>query len=147
MDDDMRPVLNQLNLVVQDMDATVAFYRRLGLAIDTEPGAQHAATTLPTGMVVEFDSTDFVAHWDAGWGGGTGGSTILGFSLSSRAAVDELYGELTGVGYRGHQRPYDAFWGSRYAIVEDPDGNAVGLMSPADPARNYWPPQRPPPGP
>ena len=33
------------------------------------------------------------------------------------------------------QEPYDAFWGARYAIVEDPDGNAVGLMSPIDPDR------------
>lgn len=25
--------------------------------------------------------------------------------------------------------------GARYAIVEDPDGNYVGVMSPSDPAR------------
>jgi hypothetical protein len=31
--------------------------------------------------------------------------------------------------------PYDAFWGARYAIVEDAGGNAVGIMSPVDPAR------------
>jgi hypothetical protein len=32
-------------------------------------------------------------------------------------------------------------WGARYAIVEDPNGIAVGLMSPRDPVRNYWPPE------
>jgi hypothetical protein len=32
------PILNQFNLVVQDMEATLAFYRRLGLTIrDTDP--------------------------------------------------------------------------------------------------------------
>ncbi len=30
---DERPVVNQFNLVVRDMAATVAFYRRLGLSI------------------------------------------------------------------------------------------------------------------
>ena len=32
------------------------------------------------------------------------------------------------------QEPYDAFWGARYAVVSDPDGNGVGIMSPVDDA-------------
>ena len=44
--------------------------------------------------------------------------------------VDEVYADLTEAGYAGLQPPHDAFWGARYAIVEDPDGIAVGLMSP-----------------
>ena len=32
----------------------------------------------------------------------------------------------------GASKPSDAFQGARYAIVEDPDGNPVGLMSPID---------------
>jgi len=44
------------------------------------------------------------------------------------------------------QAPYDAFWGARYAIVEDPDGNAVGLMSPIDPDRRTAPPSSGPAG-
>ena len=31
--------------------------------------------------------------------------------------------------------PFDAFWGSRYAEVCDPDGNVLGFHSPADHAR------------
>jgi uncharacterized glyoxalase superfamily protein PhnB len=34
----------------------------------------------------------------------------------------------------------EAFWGACYAIVEDPDGNPVGIMSPADPAFRSEPP-------
>lgn len=138
------PVFNQLNLVVRDMDATVAFYRRLGLAIEAEPGAQHVAVTMPNGMLVEFDSTDFVPQWDAGWLGSTGGSTVFGFGVPTRDAVDRVYADLTGVGYRAHQPPYDAFWGARYAMVEDPDGNAVGVMSPIEDAHRSWPPAPPP---
>jgi predicted enzyme related to lactoylglutathione lyase len=38
------------------------------------------------------------------------------------------------------QPPYDTFCGARYAILLDPDGNYVGLMSPPDPARRSAPP-------
>jgi catechol 2,3-dioxygenase-like lactoylglutathione lyase family enzyme len=141
-----QPVLSQLNLVVRDMQATVAFYRRLGLPIEADAAAPHAAAHLPDGLLIEWDSTEFVTQWDTGSAGATGGSTILGFSVPSREAVDQIYADLTGAGYRGHQRPYDAFWGARYAIVDDPDGNGVGLMSPIETERKYWPPEAPPAG-
>jgi catechol 2,3-dioxygenase-like lactoylglutathione lyase family enzyme len=38
-----------------------------------------------------------------------------------------------GHGEHVQQEPYDAFWGARYAVVSDPDGNGVGIMSPIDP--------------
>jgi len=93
--------LNQLNLVVRDMDATVAFYRRLGLAIEADPGAEHVAVTLSNGLLLEFDTTAFVQQWDGGWHGGTGGTTILGFSVPTREAVDALYANLVADGHRG----------------------------------------------
>jgi catechol 2,3-dioxygenase-like lactoylglutathione lyase family enzyme len=138
------PVMNQVNLIVRDMDATLAFYRRLGLAIGADAGAGHVEVRFPNGMSVEFDSSEFVRSWDTGWGGSTGGSTVLGFSVPSRDRVDALYTELTAAGYRGRQPPYDAFWGARYAIVDDPDGNGVGLMSPIEKERKFWPPSSPP---
>ena len=30
----------------------------------------------------------------------------------------------------GHKAPWDAPWGQRYALVRDPDGNAVDLFCP-----------------
>jgi len=43
--------------------------------------------------------------------------------------------DLVEHGAVGQQPPWDAFWGARYAVVEDPDGNAVGIMSAIDPDR------------
>jgi catechol 2,3-dioxygenase-like lactoylglutathione lyase family enzyme len=143
---DQQPLLNQLNMVVGDMEATVAFYRRLGLAVEVAPGGAHATARMPNGLSLEFDTRDFVPQWDSGWNGGTGGSTVLGFGVASREAVEEIYADLTQAGYRAHQMPYDAFWGARYAIVDDPDGNGVGIMSPAEESRKFWPPGSPPAG-
>jgi uncharacterized glyoxalase superfamily protein PhnB len=67
------------------------------------------------------------------------GKVVVGFKMPSREAVDIHYSDLTAAGYVGLQPPYDAFWGARYAIIEDPDGIAVGLMSPIDPARKTPP--------
>ncbi|HEV2311049.1 MAG TPA: VOC family protein [Acidimicrobiia bacterium] len=138
------PVLTQVNLPVRDMDATVAFYRRLGLTIDAEPGAFHVDVALPNGFHLEFDTLEFARQWDTGGHGATGGNAVLGFDVASADAVDRCYAELTGAGYRGHQPPYDALWGARYAIVDDPDGYPVGIMSPIDRDRRFWPPSEPP---
>jgi uncharacterized glyoxalase superfamily protein PhnB len=82
---------------------------------------------------LHFDSTEYARHWARGWA--TGARVVVNFKVASREMVDAIYSDLTGAGYRGQYEPYDAFWGARYAIVEDPDGNAVGIMSPIDPAR------------
>ena len=65
---------------------------------------------------------------------------MIGLSLESRDAVDLAWANLIAEGVQGLQPPFDAFWGARYAIVEDPDGNPVGLMSPIDPAKRSAPP-------
>ena len=79
--------------------------------------------------------------YNAGWAGsGAEGATLIGFRVATRDAVDETYDRLTAAGYLGLQEPYDAFWGARYAIVADPDGRQVGLMSPRDPALGGPPP-------
>jgi uncharacterized glyoxalase superfamily protein PhnB len=139
-------VFDQVNLVVRDMDAALAFCRRLGLTIPSPPswpegsGARHAEVAMPNGVRLEFDNHEMVRLWHTGWRPSPEGSSIvLGFSVASREEVDERYAELTAAGYAGPQPPYDAFWGSRYAIVQDPDGNDVGLMSSADPAKRSTP--------
>lgn len=53
----------------------------------------------------------------------------------SQERVDEICADLAAAGYRGQQPPFDAFWGARHAVIEDPDRNAVGIMSLVDPDR------------
>jgi catechol 2,3-dioxygenase-like lactoylglutathione lyase family enzyme len=138
---------DQVNVVVRDMGATLAFYRKLGLAVPADgqewppgSGAKHVEAAFRSGVRLEFDNIPMAKLWHAGWReNGHGSKTVLGISLASSEAVDERYAELTAAGYRGCQPPYDAFWGARYAIVEDPDGNDVGLMGPIEAARKFMP--------
>jgi catechol 2,3-dioxygenase-like lactoylglutathione lyase family enzyme len=136
-----------VNVVVSDMAASLAFYRRLGVELTgaVPPGAEHVQLRARSGLSLELDTTASVHRWHAGWRADPSSvRVVLGFALASREAVDRLYDELTAAGYAGRQPPFDAFWGARYAIVADPDGNDVGLMSPVDPARRTWPPGQSP---
>jgi uncharacterized glyoxalase superfamily protein PhnB len=142
------PDLNQIDLVTRDMEASIAFYRALGVDLPesaiwrTKSGAHHVDLTLPSGLTLHMDSPALARVYDRGWTEptGTGTRIVIGFALASREEVDRTYAKLTALGHRGAQPPFDAFWGSRYAVVEDPDGNHVGVMSPSDPARRGPPP-------
>ena len=140
-----------MNLVCSDFGASLAFYRRLGVKIPdaavwtTATGGHHAgATDRSTEHSIHFDldSTLFAQRWNAGWKGRTDlkGRVVVGFRVPERTDVDDVFRRMTGAGYRGLQEPHDAFWGARYAIIEDPDGIAVGLMSPISPDRKSPPP-------
>ncbi|HET7273360.1 MAG TPA: VOC family protein [Rubrobacter sp.] len=127
----MDPKLDLVGIVVSDMGASLEFYRRLGLEIpdgaETEP---HAEATTPSGLRVAWDTTEIIEQIDPTWTGPSGGHRIaLAFLCPSPAEVDAKYDELAALGH-GHREPWDAFWGQRYAIVKDPDGNAVDLFAP-----------------
>ena len=138
---DARP-LCQVNLFVSDLAATRRFYEGLGWAL--EPLGPAAATAdLPGGLSVAFlpaGDRSFVAAFDAGHPGGTGGTVLLDVRVEDRPQVDALYEELLDRGGRSGQPPIDAFWGSRYAVVVDPDGHRIGLKSPVDDALRSPPP-------
>jgi catechol 2,3-dioxygenase-like lactoylglutathione lyase family enzyme len=137
--------LNTVSLVVKDMAATIAFYRRLGLDIPQDSvwlasGVGHHVTVkMPNGFNLDFDSEAMTKAYDAAWKPGLGGNAII-FHVPSREAIDEIYADMTSAGYHGHLAPFDAFWGARYAVIDDPDRNHVGIMSPMDTEHQSAPP-------
>ena len=141
---DSPPDLHMLNVVVRDMAASLDFYRRLGIAVPApgDAASAHVQLKMPGGFSLELDTAESARLWHAGWRADPAGVNVV--LLPGRQAVDDRYAELTSVGYRGRQPPFDAFWGARYAIVDDSDGNDVGLMSPAQDSRRTWPPQQSP---
>jgi uncharacterized glyoxalase superfamily protein PhnB len=144
---DAAPDLHMLNLVVNDVGASIEFYRRLGAARaggETVSGG-HAQLRMPGGFSLELDDAESARLWHAAFRSDPASvGIVIGFALGTREAVDERYADLTQAGYQGRQPPFDAFWGARYAIVADPDGHDVGLMSPVDDSRRYWPPEQSP---
>lgn len=128
----MTPHLDLVGLVVKDMAAALAFYRRLGL--DLPAGAEaapHVEAALPGGLRIAWDTEDVIRSFDPDWSAAEGSGRIgLAFRCESPAHVDAVYADLVETGHRGHSKPWDAEWGQRYASVRDPDGNSVDLFAP-----------------
>jgi catechol 2,3-dioxygenase-like lactoylglutathione lyase family enzyme len=127
----MTPTMNTIDIVVSDLDAAIAFYRRLGLEFAVDPNMpQHAACDLPNGLQLMLETEDLRGKTTSGWTRPSGGPrNFLAFEFATPAEVDTVYAELTDAGHPGLQEPWDAFWGMRYATVADPDGNGIDLYA------------------
>ena len=126
-----QPKLDAFGIVVGDMAASLAFYRALGLdipaAADTEP---HVDVDLGGGIRLMFDTVDTIRSFDPDWSAPSGGHRIaLAFRCADPAAVDDIHDRLVALGHTSHKAPWDAFWGQRYAMLRDPDGNGVDLYA------------------
>jgi uncharacterized glyoxalase superfamily protein PhnB len=113
------------------MGRSLAFYRRLGLDTPTDADDQpHVEVELGGGLKVAFDTEDTIRSFDPGWVRPASGHGIaLAFGCDDPAAVDATFKELIAAGATAHLEPWDAFWGMRYAVLHDPDGNSIDLSA------------------
>jgi len=129
----MKPRLDAIGLVVSDLRASIAFYRRLGIEFPEQDENGHAEAALPGGIRLMLDTIELVKSFDPVWTQPSGGHRMaLAFLCDSPAEVDTLYKTLIEQGVEAHKEPWDAFWGQRDAEVKDPDGNLVALFAPLD---------------
>ena len=122
--------LDLVAIVVRDMAASLEFYRLLGVDVpsnlENEP---HVEVVLPGGLRLAWDSLEMIRGIYPDWIDAVGQRMTLAFRCENPAAVDALYERVLRSGYQGHTAPWDAFWGQRYAVVVDPDGNLVDLFA------------------
>ncbi|WP_405494436.1 VOC family protein [Nocardia sp. NBC_00511] len=123
--------LNVIEIVVADMAAALAFYRRLGLEFpegsENEP---HLDIELAGGIRLAFDTEDTIRSFKPEWKAVAGaGRMAIAFQCDSPGGVDAKFQEMMDAGYHGEMKPFDAFWGQRYAVVHDPDGNGIDLYA------------------
>jgi catechol 2,3-dioxygenase-like lactoylglutathione lyase family enzyme len=121
--------LNAIGIVASDMARSIQFYRLLGLDVPETPDEGHIDTFLPTGIRFMLDTEEVVHSFRPDWTREQGNQVALAFECESPAQVDEVYAEVTGAGFHGEKDPWDAFWGQRYAQLQDPDGVPVDLYA------------------
>ncbi|GAB4585874.1 VOC family protein [Nocardia sp. IFM 10818] len=123
--------LNVIGIVVCDMAAAIGFYERLGVEFgEGAAGEPHVEAQVGGGMRLAFDTEETIRSFHPEWSAGRGGGRIgLAFQCADPRGVDAKFEELVGAGYRAELKPFDAFWGQRYATVLDPDGNSVDLFA------------------
>ncbi|WP_309131048.1 VOC family protein [Brevibacterium sp.] len=128
--------LDAISIITADMPAAVRFYSALGLELlDGGPEAPHTEFSAGT-LRVLLDTEEVVLSIGPEWTRPTGGHKMsLAFDCTTPAVVDSTFAQLTDPGTEGGpvagvaNEPWDAFWGQRYAVITDPDGNTVDLFA------------------
>jgi catechol 2,3-dioxygenase-like lactoylglutathione lyase family enzyme len=123
------PQLNAIGIVASDMARSIRFYRLLGVDVPETPDEGHVDTFLPNGVRFMLDTEDVVRSFRPYWTRETGNQLALAFECASPSEVDEVYGRVVDAGFHGEKEPWDAFWGQRYAQLQDPDGIGVDLYA------------------
>jgi hypothetical protein len=146
------PRVDQINVVLAQVDAAADFLAGLGVDMPAPPpGWESHHRSVPVALsplgvddlgeppvAIELDSAPFAQRW-----GGLPPSfagVVLNVRVDERDEVDRLHGVALSLGATSLARPYDAFWGSRFAIVEGPGPLVVGLLSVPDEDRRSAPP-------
>jgi catechol 2,3-dioxygenase-like lactoylglutathione lyase family enzyme len=123
------PQLNAVGIVVSDMARSIDFYRVLGLDVPEKADEGHLDAFLPSGVRFMLDTEEVVHSFRPDWTREQGNQLSLAFECASSAEVDEVYARVTAAGFHGEKEPWDAFWGQRYAQLQDPDGVPVDLYA------------------
>ena len=128
-DRSMQIQLAMVVLEVRDLDASIAFYRRLGLDIPDPAGGQPIVIhRMPSGVSLLL-TTSFASVYDPAFQRPAGGyQQMLEFYVGEDALVDQAWAELTAAGYHGRLAPTKTA-GPYAAMVDDPDGNVIFLTS------------------
>jgi uncharacterized glyoxalase superfamily protein PhnB len=121
------PQLDAIGIVSSDLERSRAFYRLLGVEI--AEGDDHVEATLPSGMRLMFDTESVIQSFRPEWRREMGNQIALAFACASPAEVDETYARVVDAGFHGEKEPWDAFWGHRYAQLQDPDGVGIDLFA------------------
>lgn len=118
-----------LVLEVRDLEASVAFYRDLGLEVpDPQPGRPLVIHRMGSGVSLLL-TTSFAATYDPAWTRPAGGyQQLLEFYVGDDASVDRRWADLVAAGHPGRMPPTQTA-GPYAAMVDDPDGNVVLLTS------------------
>jgi uncharacterized glyoxalase superfamily protein PhnB len=112
------------------MAASLRFYRLLGLNIPASlDDEDHAEYVTPGGFRIGWDSESMIKGIYPDWVEPVGQRISLAFKCDSPAEVNAIHDKLAQNGYVTYKAPWDAFWGQRYAVVLDPDGNHVELFA------------------
>lgn len=126
----MAVVPQTIDIVVADMAKALAFYRILGLSVSTDADEEERVQiATPGGATLGFLTETIMKASNPHWQQPVGQRVTFACRCDSPEEVDAVYARVTRAGFQGRQAPWDAFWGQRYAMLADSDGNRVDLFA------------------
>ena len=125
----MAIVPHTIDIVVADMAASLAFYRMLGLDAPAEADGPQMQIATPGGATIGLVTEGLVRQHNPDWIKPTGARVTFACRCDSPEELNAVHARVVAAGYSSQQDPWDAFWGQRYAMLLDPDGNRVDLFA------------------
>jgi predicted lactoylglutathione lyase len=125
----MAIVPHTIDIVVADMAASLAFYRTIGLDAPADADGPQMQIATPGGATIGLVTEDLVRQSNPEWTAPEGSRVTFSCRCDSAAELDGIHARAVAAGYASKQDPWDAFWGQRYAMLLDPDGNRVDLFA------------------
>ena len=120
--------LNQVTLACVDYDASVAFYKALGLTQIVDSPPRYARFETPSGSTLSIHSGERVS---------TVSGTVVYFEVDD---VDQTVAALQANGMEFESLPTDQRWLWREAYLNDPAGNRICIYHAGENRR--YPPWR-----
>lgn len=122
--------LNAVGVAFSDLAKTVAFYSALGFKFPNfSPDEDHLEPLDLEGSTrLMLDSkkllTDLLSVEPK-----PATHSHFAIEYDTPEELNQIVATLTSLNYKILKEPWDAFWGQRYAVVEDPDGYKVDLYA------------------
>lgn len=122
--------IDAVGVTSNDLKKTVAFYQLLGFKFDEiKEGEDHLEPeTQPGSARLMIDSKKLIKEL-LGEDPKPGNHSSFAIQYNSPKEVNDAAQKLKDAGYLIVTEPWDAFWGQRYAVVQDPDGYRVDLYA------------------
>ena len=122
--------LNAVGVTSTNLQKTIQFYTLLGFQFpELKDGEGHIEPVNADGSArLMIDSVEIVKGI-IGEDPKPGTHSSFAIEYNSPEEVNEVAQKVQEAGFTVTKAPWDAFWGQRYAIVEDPDGYKVDLYA------------------
>lgn len=121
--------LNAVGVTSNNLKKSVEFYSLLGFTFPEFTNDEQHVETTPNGdaklMIDSVEMTKEIIGEDPK----PGNHSSFAVQYNSPEEVNEVVKKIIDAGFTVSKEPWDAFWGQRYAVVQDPDGYKVDLYA------------------
>lgn len=122
--------LDAVGVTSNNLKKTVEFYSLLGFQFpEFKDDEGHLEPKTPDGAARLMIDRKAIVRDIIGEDPKPGNHSSFAVHYDSPAEVNEVAKKVVDAGFTVVKEPWDAFWGQRYAVVEDPDGYKVDLYA------------------
>ncbi len=121
--------LNAIGIISQNIQNSLNFYKLLGVNFKQFETTDHYECVLKNDLKLMLDSEELMKKIQPNWEPGNKSKISLCFQVDKPSEVDLIFETIIARKYKAIKKPWDAFWGQRYATVLDPDNNQIDLFS------------------